>query len=61
MLFIQQQTIWLANGASEGNIRDAVFAYNHADWYVEEVMGFADQYVDGYVEINAEDKELYGY
>ena len=40
-----------ANGAAEGNIRDAVFAYNHADWYVEEVMGFADQYVDGYVEI----------
>ena len=28
-----------ANGAAEGNFRDAVFAYNHADWYVEEVMG----------------------
>lgn len=38
-----------SNGASEGNIREAVFAYNHADWYVEEVMGFADSYVDGYV------------
>ncbi|MGD7050767.1 secreted cell wall DL-endopeptidase [Rossellomorea marisflavi] len=40
-----------SNGASEGNIREAVFAYNHADWYVEEVMGFADSYVDGYVAI----------
>ena len=41
-----------ANGAAEGNFRDAVYAYNHADWYVEEVLGFADQYVDGYVAIN---------
>ena len=40
-----------ANGASDGRIRDAVFAYNHADWYVEEVMGFADSYVKGYVAI----------
>ena len=32
-----------ANGAAEGNFRDAVFAYNHADWYVEEVLGYADQ------------------
>jgi peptidoglycan DL-endopeptidase CwlO len=31
-----------ANGASDGRIGDAVFAYNHAAWYVEEVMGFAD-------------------
>ena len=41
-----------ANGAAEGNFRDAVFAYNHADWYVEEVLGYADQYVNGYVAIN---------
>lgn len=40
-----------ANGASDGRIRDAVFAYNRADWYVEEVMGFADSYVKGYVAI----------
>ncbi|UQD53143.1 secreted cell wall DL-endopeptidase [Bacillus methanolicus] len=40
-----------ANGAAEGRFRDAVFAYNHADWYVEEVLGFADQYVKGYVAI----------
>ncbi|MGM0878624.1 MAG: C40 family peptidase [Bacillota bacterium] len=41
-----------ANGAAEGNLRDAVYAYNHADWYVEEVLGFADQYVKGYVAVN---------
>lgn len=40
-----------ASGAAEGRIRDAVFAYNHADWYVEEVMGYADSYVNGYVAI----------
>ena len=43
-----------ANGAAEGNFRDAVFAYNHADWYVEEVLGYADQYVNGYVAINTD-------
>ena len=40
-----------ANGAADGDIRDAVFAYNHAEWYVEEVLGFADSYVKGYVAI----------
>lgn len=40
-----------ANGAAEGRIREAVFAYNHADWYVEEVLGFADSYVKGYIAI----------
>jgi peptidoglycan DL-endopeptidase CwlO len=32
-------------------LRRAVFAYNRADWYVEEVLGFADQYVKGYVAV----------
>jgi cell wall-associated NlpC family hydrolase len=40
-----------ANGAAKGKIREAVFSYNHADWYVEEVLDFADQYVKGYVAI----------
>ncbi len=40
-----------ANGAAEGDLRRAVFAYNRADWYVEEVLGFADQYVKGYVTV----------
>ncbi|GIN41498.1 C40 family peptidase [Heyndrickxia oleronia] len=41
-----------ANGAAEGRLRDAVFAYNRADWYVEEVLGFADQFVKGYVAVS---------
>ncbi|PPA68693.1 bifunctional lytic transglycosylase/C40 family peptidase [Jeotgalibacillus proteolyticus] len=40
-----------ASGAADGRIRDAIFAYNRADWYVEEVLGFADSYVEGYVAI----------
>jgi hypothetical protein len=32
-----------AAGASE-DLRSAIFAYNHADWYVEEVMLYARQY-----------------
>ncbi|MCQ6281087.1 bifunctional lytic transglycosylase/C40 family peptidase [Bacillus sp. EB600] len=40
------------NGAAEGRLRDAVYAYNHADWYVEEVLGFAERYVKGYVAVD---------
>nr|WP_249305954.1 lytic transglycosylase domain-containing protein [Lederbergia citrea] len=32
------------NGAAEGEIRKAVFAYNHSDQYVEDVLYFADLY-----------------
>ena len=32
-----------AAGGSE-NLRDAIFAYNHADWYVDEVLLYANQY-----------------
>jgi cell wall-associated NlpC family hydrolase len=32
-----------ASGAG-ANIRRALFAYNHADWYVDEVLGFAHEY-----------------
>lgn len=41
------------NGAAEGRIRDTVYAYNHSDCYVEDVIGFADRYVKGYVEVNS--------
>lgn len=37
-----------ANGAASGNIRQAVLAYNHSTEYLNEVLGFADQYVKGY-------------
>jgi hypothetical protein len=40
-----------AAGASSGTqagLRQAIFAYNHADWYVNEVLGLAAQYAANY-------------
>ena len=31
-----------ANGASSGDNYSALFSYNHADWYVQKVMGVAN-------------------
>ncbi|WP_243292829.1 peptidoglycan DD-metalloendopeptidase family protein [Bacillus sp. FJAT-47783] len=36
-----------ADGTREG-MRKAVYAYNHADWYVDEVLSYFDQYTLGY-------------
>ncbi|SFL63532.1 lytic transglycosylase domain-containing protein [Salibacterium qingdaonense] len=33
-----------ANGAADGELRDALFQYNQADWYVEKVLSFSDAY-----------------
>jgi hypothetical protein len=33
-----------AHGGSTAGIERAIFAYNHADWYVREVMTWADMY-----------------
>jgi murein DD-endopeptidase MepM/ murein hydrolase activator NlpD len=41
-----------ANGAASGNLRKAVFAYNHSEKYVNDVLGFADLYVSGYKAIS---------
>ncbi|WP_018922878.1 lytic transglycosylase domain-containing protein [Salsuginibacillus kocurii] len=35
-----------ANGASEGAVEEAVFAYNRADWYVEDVLTYAESYAN---------------
>jgi hypothetical protein len=39
-----------ADGASRGTsgLRTAIFAYNHADWYVNEVLSLAAQYAKDY-------------
>ncbi len=40
-----------ADGASSGTaagLRQAIFAYNHADWYVNEVLALAAQYASEY-------------
>lgn len=34
------------NGAADGKIEQAVFAYNHSDKYVEDVLYYADQFVE---------------
>jgi len=34
-----------ANGAADGDYSAAVYAYNHADWYVEKVLSIAESYV----------------
>jgi cell wall-associated NlpC family hydrolase len=35
---------YLAKNGAPSDIRAAVFAYNHADWYVNEVLGWATKY-----------------
>ncbi|WP_310406922.1 C40 family peptidase [Nocardia kruczakiae] len=32
------------SGADRGDVRAAIFAYNHADWYVQQVLDQADRY-----------------
>jgi cell wall-associated NlpC family hydrolase len=36
----------VAHGVQQ-NVSAAIFAYNHADWYVEEVLSWASTYADG--------------
>lgn len=36
-----------ASGAAKGQIRQAVYAYNHASWYVDRVLKYANLYVSG--------------
>ena len=36
------------NGVSRGDLHAAIFAYNHADWYVNEVLALAAQYAKAY-------------
>lgn len=36
----------IAHGIKD-DVRQAIYSYNHAWWYVDDVMGWADQYADG--------------
>ncbi|MBD7939652.1 peptidoglycan DD-metalloendopeptidase family protein [Cytobacillus sp. Sa5YUA1] len=40
------------NGAAEGDLQRAVYAYNHSNEYVNQVLYYADLYVEGYVAID---------
>ncbi len=33
-----------ASSGTESGLRSAIFAYNHADWYVNEVLALAAKY-----------------
>ncbi len=35
-------------GGTPGGLRGAIFAYNHATWYVSEVLGLAQEYARDY-------------
>jgi Transglycosylase SLT domain len=37
-----------AGGATAAGLPEAIFAYNHADWYVNEVLALAKQYAQAY-------------
>jgi membrane-bound lytic murein transglycosylase B len=37
-----------AGGATAAGLPGAIFAYNHADWYVSEVLGLAKEYQQAY-------------
>nr|WP_246056201.1 lytic transglycosylase domain-containing protein [Alteribacter natronophilus] len=39
-----------SNGAADGDYERAVFAYNRAGWYVDDVLDYAERYVEGYLE-----------
>jgi peptidoglycan DL-endopeptidase CwlO len=38
---------YLTEHGVQQNVPSAIFAYNHADWYVEEVLNWANTYADG--------------
>jgi hypothetical protein len=42
-----------ASGAPE-DMRKAIFAYNHADWYVDDVLEWADKYAKGNFEVGGD-------
>lgn len=43
---------YLSANMGGGDIRQAIFAYNHADWYVSEVMKYFELYSGGYVAVD---------
>ncbi|MFB5663176.1 lytic transglycosylase domain-containing protein [Alteribacillus sp. HJP-4] len=43
-----------SNGAAEGDKRHAVYQYNHADWYVEEVLEYERTYYEKYESVQSE-------
>ncbi|MFB4163728.1 lytic murein transglycosylase [Alteribacillus sp. JSM 102045] len=46
-----------SNGAAEGEEEKALFQYNQADWYVEKVIDYAEEYKKHYVAVHYEEKD----
>ncbi len=40
---------YLRNAGAPGDLRHAIFAYNNADWYVDQVLALAKQYAGGVI------------
>jgi peptidoglycan DL-endopeptidase CwlO len=38
---------YLIEHGIQSNVQDAIFAYNHADWYVQAVLNYASEYAAG--------------
>src|SRR5204862_6408754 len=49
---------YLAASGGQGDIARAVFSYNHADWYVREVLDLAQVYGNGTVAQTADLQQL---
>lgn len=45
-------------GASEGNIEDAIYDYNRAEWYVSDVLSYYERYRNGYTVIDLEEEGI---
>ncbi|MEV6608885.1 NlpC/P60 family protein [Kutzneria sp. NPDC051319] len=43
------------NGVSRGDVRAAIFSYNHTDWYVQEVLDQAKKYADAAASVGTGD------
>ncbi|GEM_PF-2045792 len=46
---IYAAAFYLHNGGAPGDLRGAIFSYNNADWYVNEVLDLAKKYANGVI------------
>ncbi|WP_051188998.1 lytic transglycosylase domain-containing protein [Halalkalibacillus halophilus] len=46
------------NGAGRGHIQSAVYAYNRANWYVDDVIELYEGYQEGYQEIEVDESHM---
>ncbi|WP_047980627.1 peptidoglycan DD-metalloendopeptidase family protein [Ornithinibacillus contaminans] len=49
-----------ANMSSPNDYEGAIFAYNHADWYVNEVLSYFETYTDGYEPVDGKLVDIKG-